>query len=78
MPPAVFVVDRRSTSDDPDGRLGLNVRFVPELAQMLATQYREMDPAVLRSYVGGDREQIFIRMGPTDLCGQMPGCRMSS
>jgi hypothetical protein len=77
MPPAVFVVDRRSTSDDPDGRLGLNVRFFPELAQMLATQYREMDPAVLRSYVGGDREQIFIRMGPTDLCGQMPGCRMS-
>jgi hypothetical protein len=76
-PPAVIVVDRRSKADDPNGELGLNVRSFPELAQLLAAQYREMNSAVLRSYVGGDREQVFVRVGPTDLCALMTGCRLS-
>jgi hypothetical protein len=76
-PPSVIVVDRRSTDDDPNGELGLNVGYFPELAQLLSSQYREMDSAVLRAYVGGDREQVFVHVGPTDLCALMPGCRLS-
>ena len=55
----------------------MNVRFFPELAQLLATRCREMDSAVLRAYLGGDREQVYLRAGPTDLCAQMPGCRLA-
>jgi len=33
------VVDRRTSADDPDGRLQLNVRYFPELQQFLADQY---------------------------------------
>jgi len=76
-PPAVIVVDRRTAADDPDGRLQLNVRYFPELQQLLANNYREMDDAVLRPYLGGDREQVFVRIDPGDLCAQMPGCRLS-
>ncbi|HEV7664557.1 MAG TPA: hypothetical protein VGQ62_13545 [Chloroflexota bacterium] len=76
-PPAVLVVDRRTADDDPDGRLGLNVAFVPELRQLLAEQYRPLDGAVLRAYLGGDREDVYVRQAPTDLCAQMPTCRLS-
>ena len=75
-PPSVIVIDRRTADDDPDGRLGLNVAFVPELQQLLAERYRPMDGALLLSYVGGDREQVYIRQGGPDLCAQMPGCRL--
>jgi hypothetical protein len=76
-PPAVIVIDRRTAQDDPDGRLRLNLRYFPELTQMLADDYREMDPAVLRAYVAGDREQVFVRRADaTDLCARMPGCRL--
>jgi hypothetical protein len=77
-PPAVIVVDRRTATDDPDGRLQLNVSYFPELRQLLADHYRQMDDAVLRPYLGGDREQVFVRIGAPDLCAQMPGCRVSS
>ena len=60
-PPAVIVVDRRSSDDDPDGRLGLNVRYVPELSALLAQRYRELDASVLAGYLGSDREQVFVR-----------------
>jgi hypothetical protein len=75
-PPAVIVVDRRTATDDPDGRLQLNVRYFPELLQLLTDNYRQMDDAVLRPYLGGDREQVFIRTDPRELCAQMPGCRL--
>jgi hypothetical protein len=75
-PPAVIVVDRRTETDDPDGRLQLNVWYFPALQQLLADHYRQMDDAVLRPYLGGDREQVFVRTGPTDVCAQMPGCRL--
>jgi hypothetical protein len=76
-PPAVVVVDRRTADDDPDGRLQLNLRYFPELQRLLDTQYRPMADNVLRSYLGGDREQVFIRTGTPDLCQTMPGCRLS-
>jgi hypothetical protein len=76
-PPAVIVVDRRTATDDPDGRLQLNVRYFPELQQLLTDQYQQMDDAVLRPYLGGDREQVFVRSGASDLCAQMPGCHLS-
>jgi hypothetical protein len=76
-PPAVIVVDRRTTTDDPDGRLQLNVAYFPELRQLLEEQYQQMDDAVLRPYLGGDREQVFVRRGAPDLCPQMPGCHLS-
>jgi hypothetical protein len=75
-PPAVIVVDRRTAADDPDGRLRLNVRYFPELQQLLADRYRQMDDSVLQPYLGGDREQVFVRADPPDLCLQMPGCRL--
>jgi hypothetical protein len=75
-PPAVIVVDRRTADDDPDGRLGLNLRYVPELQRLLDGQYRPMDDSILRAYLGGDREQVFIRTGAPDVCQQMPGCRL--
>lgn len=79
LPPAVIVVDRRTATDDPDGRLQLNVAYFPELRQLLSDQYRQMDDAVLRPYLGGDREQVFVRVGggAPDLCAQMPGCHLS-
>jgi hypothetical protein len=55
----------------------LNVRFVPELRQLLSEQYRQMDAGVLKAYIGGDREQVFIRQGGPDLCAQMPTCHLS-
>jgi hypothetical protein len=77
-PPAVIVVDRRTTTDDPDGRLQLNVAYFPELRQLLADHYRQMDDAVLGSYLGGDREMVYVRSdGPSNLCAQMPGCHLS-
>ena len=76
-PPAVIVVDRRTAADDPDGRLQLNVGYFPELQQLLADHYQQMDDAVLRPYLGGDREQVFVRSGASDLCAQMPGCHLS-
>jgi hypothetical protein len=76
-PPAVIVVDRRTAADDPDGRLQLNVKFVPELQGLLEARYHQMDNSVLRPYVGGDREQVYIRQGGADLCAQMPGCRLN-
>jgi hypothetical protein len=75
-PPAVVVVDRRTADDDPDGRLGLNLRYFPELQRLLDGQYRPMDDSVLRAYLGGDREQVFVRTGTPDVCQQMPGCRL--
>ncbi|MGI9148677.1 MAG: hypothetical protein ACR2IK_19375 [Chloroflexota bacterium] len=76
-PPAVLVVDRRIGTDDPDGRLQLNVGYFPELQQLLADNYRQMDDGVLRAYLGGDREQVFVRQGGTlDLCAEMQGCRL--
>jgi hypothetical protein len=77
QPPAVIVVDSHTADDDPDGRLQLNVRFVPELRQLLSEQYRQMDAGVLKAYIGGDREQVFIRQGGPDLCAQMPTCHLS-
>ena len=77
-PPAVIVIDRRTAADDPDGRLGLNAGYFPELQQLLADHYQQMDDAVLRPYVGGDREQVFVRTGPPDVCAAMPGCRLSN
>jgi hypothetical protein len=77
-PPAVIVIDRRTAADDPDGRLGLNAAYFTELQQLLADHYKQMDDAVLRPYVGGDREQVFVRAGPTDTCAAMPGCRLSN
>jgi hypothetical protein len=76
-PPAVIVVDRRTADDDPDGRLGLNTRFVPELTALLATRYRPMADDVLGGLPGGDREQVFIRHGGPDLCALMAGCRLA-
>jgi hypothetical protein len=76
-PPAVLIVDRRTADDDPDGRLKLNVRYFPELQRLLAERYRPMDDAVLRAYLGGDREQVFVRAGSPDLCQQMPDCHLS-
>jgi hypothetical protein len=73
-PPAVIVIDAHTTDDDPDGRLQLNVRYVPELQKLLADHYRQMSPNILRPYVGGDREQVFVRVANPDLCGQMPEC----
>ena len=75
-PPAVIVVDRRTTSDDPDGRLRLNVAAFPELQQLLSRAYRQMDDAVLSPYLGGDREQVFVRTGGSAVCAQMPGCHL--
>ena len=46
-------------------------------ARVLADHYRQMDDAVLRPYLGGDREQVFVRTGAPDLCARMPGCRLS-
>ena len=74
QPPAVIVIDSHTADDDPDGRIGLNVRFVPELQQLLSQQYRQMSPGVLRPYIGGEREQVFIRQQIPDLCDQMPTC----
>jgi hypothetical protein len=73
-PPAVIVIDSHTADDDPDGRLQLNVRFVPELQQLLSERYRPMSASVLRPYLGGDREQVFVRQGEPDVCDQMPGC----
>jgi hypothetical protein len=73
-PPAVIVIDAHTADDDPDGRLQLNVRYVPELQQLLAEHYRPMSPAVLQPYLAGDREQVFIRGGYPDPCALMPGC----
>jgi len=53
------------------------VRYFPELQQLLTQSYRQMDDAVLQPYLGGDREQVFVRTGPDDLCTAMPGCRLS-
>jgi hypothetical protein len=72
-PPAVIVIDAHTADDDPDGRLMLNVKYVPELQSLLSAHYRQMSPAILRPYVGGDREQVYVRTNP-DLCVQMPGC----
>jgi hypothetical protein len=77
MPPAVIVVDTRTADDDPDGRLAINPSAVPELKQLLANHYQQMDGSVLRSYAGGGREQVFIRQGGADLCAEMPGCRLA-
>jgi hypothetical protein len=76
-PPAVIVVDRRSADDDPDARLQTNVRSLPELERLLSERYRSMDPSVLRPYIGGGREEVFVRQGGPDLCQQMAGCRLS-
>jgi hypothetical protein len=76
-PPAVIVVDRRTADDDPNGSLQLNRKAVPQLELLLSQRYREMDAAVLRSYVGGGREQVYIRQGGADLCAQMNGCRLT-
>lgn len=54
-----------------------HVRYFPELQQLLTQSYRQMDDAVLQPYLGGDREQVFVRTGPDDLCTAMPGCRLS-
>jgi hypothetical protein len=62
-PPAVIVLDRRADDDDPTGRLQVNPRFVPELEALLASQYTELEDAVLRPYLGGDRERVFVRTG---------------
>ncbi|MDQ6673770.1 MAG: hypothetical protein M3069_24005 [Chloroflexota bacterium] len=75
-PPGIIVVDRRTATDDPDGRLQLNVQYFSELQQLLSDSYREMDGAVLRPYLGGDREQVFVRTAPADLCAAMSGCRL--
>jgi hypothetical protein len=36
-----------------------------------------MDSAVLRPYIGGDREQVFIRNDGRDLCALMPDCPLA-
>jgi hypothetical protein len=55
----VIVVDRRTATDDPDGRLQLNVRI--RAGQLLADHYRQMDDAVLRPYLR--QTQGFVRTG---------------
>lgn len=76
-PPSVIVLDRRTFSDDPDGRLGLSPDGFPELRGLLATRYRAMDGRVLASYPGGDRDVVYLRQGGADLCAALAACRLS-
>lgn len=75
-PPSVVVLDKRTSTDDPDGRLGLAIGAFPELQSLLQRDYRQMDESVLAGYLGGDRDLVYIRQGGPDLCAAMPGCRL--